>query len=250
MNSDEQQPPSSRMFEFLTWLEVNKQRLAYGAVAVLAAICAGYFVNYQRQQKEIQANAALFALRQAPDATGKFPPPDTAALLNVAQSYAGTKAAEHALLEAAGGLFAADKFKDAKEKFDQFAKDYPDSQWASVAALGSAACLDGMNDLDKALAAYQQVAGSFAGEPAAAQAKIAAAVIHEARNQPELALKIYDELLRTKSQSAWQRDAEQRKEMLLAKNPALAEAEKKRQASLAAPIPVSALTTNAETKKP
>ena len=66
-----------------------------------------------------------------------------------------------------------------------------------------AACLDAQGKHKEALAAYQDVASRFTDSPVAAQARLAAARLLEADNQPAQALKIYDELSAPTSTSPW-----------------------------------------------
>ena len=220
MNNEETQ--TDRMLQFLTWVEVNKQRLLYGAVGALVLGLAVYVFNYTRQQRELDANAALFALDKLPEGREKAPPTPAADYLKVADQYSGTRAAERALLLGAGSLFSEKNYDEARAKFEQFLRDHTASPSASTAAYGIAACLDAKNDVDKAMEAYQRVIGGYATAPEATQAKLALAILHETKGQPDAALKIYDDILRPRQPSVWNSEATMRRELLLAKHPALA----------------------------
>ena len=75
---------------------------------------------------------------------------------------------------------------------------------------------------DEALAAYQNLSVRYPGSSVLDEAKLATARINEAKNQPDLALRIYDELTRPESMSQVSSDAMTRKQELLAKHPELA----------------------------
>ena len=223
MNKEEtQQQPPDRMLELLAWIETNKQRLLYGAIAVLVVGLGTYIYNYLHEQREHEASAALFDLDKLPEGRGKQTYPAATEYLRVADSFSGTQTGERALLMAGEALFREQKFDEARAKYEQFLRDNSSSVGAGVAAFGVAACLDAKNDLDKALEAYARVVSTYPGSPEATQARLAQAVLYETKQQPEPALKIYDELGRVRPPTVWAQEAGMRREMLLAKYPKLA----------------------------
>lgn len=182
---------SDSWFELLTWLEVNKRRLIIGAV-VVAVVSSGLSIyNYQRKQTEFAASDKLVRL-----GTGRDSRPTAGDYLKVAEEYPGTPAAERALIQAAGAYFTEGRHNDAKARFEQYLKDYPAGGMRGIASLGAAACLDEMNKLDEALAAYQGVVSGYGSDPVVHQAKLAMALVYLAKKQPAQAYKIYDELSR------------------------------------------------------
>lgn len=214
MNSEQTQT-TSRSLEILTWLEVNKKKLIYGAAGAAALGLAVFFYNHYKAQQELDAGTEVVRLGRTVDANGRIVSPGGAAYLKTAQTYGGTAAGERALLLAAGNYFTAGSFNEAKNTFEQFAREFPNSRFASTAAFGLAASLDGMGDTDKALAAYESVVSSYATDPVAQQAKVAIGVLYEAKKQPEKALKLYEEVIKAKN-SSWGTEAEMRKERLQA----------------------------------
>jgi len=194
MNQDV--PENSGFYDFLAWLEVNKKRLAIAA-AVLILIGFGIAIyRYFSEQKEVQASGELLALRPPLNAGTNIVPVPASAFVNVANQYRGTEAAERAVLLAAGALFTEGKYAEAQTEFNKFLTDYPESRWAGESAYGVAASLESLNKQDEALTAYQNVINRYGTQAVADQAKQALARIYEAKKQPELALKIYDELTR------------------------------------------------------
>lgn len=85
-----------------------------------------------------------------------------------------------------------------------------------------AVCLDALDKTNEAIAAYQSVLNRFPNDAVAGQVKLALARLYEAGNQPEQALKIYEELTRPNDLSTWSSDAATRREYLLLKFPQLA----------------------------
>ena len=251
MNSEETQ--TARFYAFLGWLDQNKKRLIY-AVTAVAVVSSGWCVyDYLRGQKELQAGGALVSLNKTPEGGGKPVSPAASAYLKVAGDYPGTSSAEHALLLAAGALFTENNFKEAKYKFEEFTTKYAergDSPLLAAAALGKAACLDGLKDTDKALEAYKQVSSAYPNDAAAAQAMLASAFLYEVKKQPEQALKLYNELAPPEKPNVWTREVDSRREQLLIKNPQLVPAKPPVMPKITQlPAPLKAGTTNASAVK-
>ncbi len=216
-----EQTESNFVIDFLAWLEVNKRRLIAVAVGAVVLWLVTYTFTYFQRQQEVAAEEALSALFKAPLGNANKSLPDAAGLLAVADKHAGAPAGQRALLLAAGAWFQQGKFAEAKAAFQKFQTQYSDSKLLPTAAYGVAACEDSAGNLDAALAAYQSVEQKFPKDPVTVQAKLARAVIHEARNKPEDAYKIYDEMAKPESRSLWSSEAFSRKDLLLAKYPHL-----------------------------
>jgi len=224
MNSEATQ--SDKSLAFLAWLEVNKKRIVFAAVAILVAGIVLYLYNYFAAEKEAAGTAAILELNKPAMGNARPTPPTASEYFGVAERFAGTKAAERAALLGASALFSEKKFSEAKTKFDDFAAKYPNSAFLASAAFGSAAALDGQNQLEPALSAYQQVVTRFAGDPVATQAKLAIAIIYEAKKQPDLALKMYDEIMKDNNAMFWRREVATLQGHLLVEHPELRETPK------------------------
>lgn len=212
---------------------MNKRRLIMGGVAIVAGWVVIYTVTYFKGQQEVAAEEAMSAVFKAPLGNPVRSLPEPAGLLAVAERHASAPAGQRALLLAAGALFQQGKFAEAKEKFQKFSSQYADSKLLPIAAYGVAACEDAANNLDAALTAYQAVEQKYPKDPVATQAKLAIGVIQEAKNKPEEALKMYDQLAKMESRSLWSSEAFSRRDLLLAKFP-----------HLIPPPPVTAAGTN------
>ncbi|MBI3191474.1 MAG: tetratricopeptide repeat protein [Pedosphaera parvula] len=183
---------SDSLLELMTWLEVNKKRLIIGAVVVAVVGSALGVYNYLHKQREFAASDALVRL-----GVGRDTQPTATDYAKVLDEYSGSQAAERALILAAGAFFSEGRHNDAKTKFEQYLKDYPSGLMRGIASLGVAACLDEMNKVDEAIAAYQGVASAYGTDPVVHRAKLAMALLYVTKKQPAQAVKIYEELSRT-----------------------------------------------------
>ncbi len=211
------------MIDFMTWLEVNKKRLAIGAGALIALGFGVYVWNYLDRQKESTASAALLELRPPINSGTNQPVISSAQYLQVAESHAGTAAAQRAIVLAAGALFSEGKYAEAQAQFERLLRDHPASVWAADATYGIAASLESQGKRDEALTAYQRVLTSYGSESVAVNARLALARIYEGKGQPDLALKQYEEVSRPTpmGMTMSQQEALMRREKLLKKHPNL-----------------------------
>jgi len=219
MSSDVTQ--TAGFYDFLAWLEVNKKRVVTITAVVAVLALAISYVIYNKNQREIAADAALLKLG-LPLAQSDSAPTSTAKdFEKVALDFAGTGAAERAMLESAGLLFSENQYVEALNQFKKFQSVYGASRMAGIAAIGVATCLDAQNKTDEAINAYKDVLTRYPSESVAGQARIALGRIYEARKQPDVALKYYDDILKASTRSGWANEAGEFREMLLAKNPNL-----------------------------
>jgi predicted negative regulator of RcsB-dependent stress response len=236
-------PQASWQIEALAWFETHKRQLVYVGAAALAVWLAAYTYKYVRAGKEAEANAALAALSRPADKSGKAAQPAAADYLKVAEQHAGTPAGARALLFAADRLFSEGKPAEAKARFEKFLSGNAGSSLAPVALMGVAACQESAGELDKAIATCEQVNSQHSGSPEAHQAKLALGLLQEQKNNPEQALRLYDEVLRAKPVTVWRMEAEMRRDQLLQKHPRLAPGGSPVAPALVAPA------TNAPAKK-
>lgn len=200
MNPETQQPGDAGaarkadVYDLLAWFEVNKTKVG---VALIALVVLGFVtatLRYMSEQKEAKASAALLDLKPSLVQQTNLPAVQASALLKVADDYKGTAAANRALLLAATALFTEGKYVEAEKEFTRLLQEHNDGPWAADAAYGQGAALEAQNKTNEAFAKYQAVATQYANSGVAEQAKLALARMHEARNQPDQALKIYNEL--------------------------------------------------------
>ncbi|MBI2925023.1 MAG: tetratricopeptide repeat protein [Verrucomicrobia bacterium] len=213
---------SGRLLDLLAWLELNKKWLLYAAVAAAGVGLLLYVYSLYQEQTELKASQALIELRASARSAENAAPPSASAFMKVASDFASTDSGQRAALLAAGALFEENKYADARTQFDKFLRENGSSPLAATAAYGVAVCLDALDKTNEAIAAYQSVLNRFPNDAVAGQVKLALARLYEAGNQPEQALKIYEELTRPNDLSTWSSDAATRREYLLLKFPQLA----------------------------
>jgi predicted negative regulator of RcsB-dependent stress response len=216
MNSDS----TDSGIELLAWLEVNKKRLAIGAVVALVVGFGIYIYNYMADQKETAASAALVALHNPVGATNE-PPISSTAYLKVANDYPGSAAAERAIILAAGASFTDGKYTDAQNQFERLQKEHPSSKWAPDAAFGIAASLESQGKRDEAITAYQRVVTSYPNSSVVNEARLALARIYEVKGQPAEALKQYDDITRGGMMTMRSQEAIMRRSQLYKQHPEL-----------------------------
>ena len=231
MSSENPQPAESKgaqrekdIYDLLAWFEVNKAKVATIAVVLVVIGFAIATTRYMREQKELRASGELLALRPTLTPSTNTPPVPASALAKVAQEYSGTAAAERAKILAAGALYTEGKYAEAEAAFKAFLTEFPNSEWRATAAYGVATAQEAQNK-PEAVASYQSVTTGFARSAVADDAKLALARIHEQKNQPADALRIYNELLTPRTGAPEgetpNRVASQRKDALLRAHPEL-----------------------------
>ncbi len=206
----------------LAWLETHKQHLVYTGAAALAVWLAAFTYSHVRDGQEAAANAALAALNKPSDRTGKQVQSPAADYLEVAKQHAGTKAADRALIFGADRLFSEGKFLEAKTHFEKYRAANPTGTAAAAALLGVAACQEALGETDKSIATHKQVIDQHGTSIEAHPARLALGLLHEQKQQPDQALRLYDEVLRAKPVSVWRMEAEMRREQLVRRHPQLA----------------------------
>jgi tetratricopeptide (TPR) repeat protein len=173
----------------------------------------------------LAASDALLKLKTPLNAPENTTPPPASAYLKIAQEYSGTAAADRAGLLAAGALFSENKFTEAQAQFNKFIRDRPQSPFAPIAAYGVAACLEALGKQDEALASYQNLSVRYPNSSVLDDAKLSIARLYEAKKMPELALRAYDELMKSAAAGGMANavsEAMARREDLVAKHPELA----------------------------
>jgi tetratricopeptide (TPR) repeat protein len=211
------------VYDLWAWFEVNKLKVA---VIAVVAIVVGFSVatyRYIVQQKELKASDALLALKPALIPPTNAAPLEATSFFKVADEYKGTDAAERAEFYGATVLFSQNKYAEAEAAFGKFLKEYEGTPWAAASTYGIAAAQEAQGK-GEALASYQNVFARFPQSAEADLAKMAVARIYEAKNQPDQALRIYNELTLTKPGAAGPManpEILQKKEALLRKYPNL-----------------------------
>jgi tetratricopeptide (TPR) repeat protein len=212
---------SDNYLRFLAWTQANQKRLILWGTVLVLVIAGTFFFVYYQGQKEMRASVALSNVR-VPLSSGASTSTGTAdAYLKVAREHAGTKAGGRALLLGAATLFTEGRYPDAQKTFEQFLRDYPESQWVPQAHFGIASSLDAQGKIAEATAKFDEIRRRYANDALIDEVKLALARLYENQSKPEEAHKIYTELVQNNPYSGMGSEAGVRKEELETKFPQL-----------------------------
>jgi predicted negative regulator of RcsB-dependent stress response len=203
-------------FKFWPWFEANRQRLIIAAVALVVAFFVWFFISTQRAQKEIAAGQAYTQLMLNPPA-GSSPQQAVDGYLQLAKQYAGTVAAERALLQAASVQFMGGRYAEAQAQFQSFVTANAGSALVATAKAGIAASLESLGKLDEALAAYRAVSTGYPDSNEAVTAKFAVGRILELQGKLSEAVTAYQEVTRLPVAGSLAQEAGQRIALLQVK---------------------------------
>jgi len=207
-------------FDFLTWFELNRNRLLIGVGLVCAVVIALMVTRARRQSYTRNAAGALLALTPAEAPGQPTPAPDPQKLLELSRKFPGTPAATQARLMAAGQLFIAGKYSEAQTEFAAVETAQTGDSLLSIALLGVASSLDAQNKGAEAVAAYDRVISLFPSDAASQQARLAKARLVQG-SQPTQALGLLDEILRNEYAIGYQELAAAARSKLLSQHPEL-----------------------------
>ena len=214
-------PPSAGFYDFLGWLDVNKQRLAIAAVIMaFVGLIIGWFV-WRSGQREIEAAQALSAVRLPFNPTEPPPPGTAEGFLKVATEFSGTRAAAQAVLRAGSAYFAEGNYAQAQKQFEDFVRQHGDTPWVPQAVFGIAASLDAQGKSPEAISKYNDFLRSYANDPAADQARLNLARLYEASNQPAQAADMLNKVTSAGPMTPMAGEAQERLRALQAKHPEL-----------------------------
>ncbi|HEV7923992.1 MAG TPA: tetratricopeptide repeat protein, partial [Verrucomicrobiae bacterium] len=221
------QPPSTDTYlKVVQWMHDRRKPLLIGSivVAVLALVCGFWAWNTAKHETDansdffaipIEGGARTVALSQKP-------------LLEVASTYSGTPAGEHAKALAAEQLFIEGKYPEAYQQFSEYIDTYPDSALIPQAKVGQAACLEAEGKTSEAISKYHDIVLMYPTELSiVSPAKLTLARLYEESSQLQQALTLYVELARMLTQSPndpWAAEARERAQLLASKHPELMKA--------------------------
>lgn len=190
MESENKQ--SGDLYTLLGWLDQNKNTIIAVAIAVVIAGVAYFYYDYRKSERTVEAGQQLSTVMLA----GNGATPTADALLKVAEDTKGTEAGARALLTAAGKQFVDGKIDEAKNSFQRFVTEYPESSLMNQAKYGIAVCLEAQGKTAEATTAFKEVMDRYAGDNTTSPAKFALARIYEADGKLEQARDYYMDLAR------------------------------------------------------
>ncbi|MDB6019391.1 MAG: Tetratricopeptide 2 repeat protein [Pedosphaera sp.] len=211
---------SDIVYRISAWVVANRKQLIIIAVVLAVAGVGASLYSWNSNRREAEANNALSELKPTPSKTGNGTPVAADAYLKVADAYTGTSASARARLLGAGALFESGKFKEAQSEFDKFLQENQESPLTSEAEMGVAASLEAQGKIQEATSKYKEFSDRH---PGVSQAKSALARLYVEQNKPELAFKLYQDLMATRNNDTWTEEAQVQAAELLAKYPKLRE---------------------------
>jgi len=200
----------------------ERQRLAAGILAGILVIGAGIgaYTWYQEQQEReaqgllVKAYGAMWG--DAPSAQRN---PDEAKKVyaEIAAKYAGTVAAEEALIRLGNLQFDGNKYDEAVGTYGSYLTTYPRGRFRVMAGVGKAYAEEAKGDLAAAEKTLSQVAEAAKDDPLAGEAYSSLAHVYEAMKKPEDALRVYSQIAERFPQTHWAQNALQRMSVLKSK---------------------------------
>ena len=220
--SAESAPPSAGFYNFLGWLDVNRKRVAIGAVilAVIGLVAALLIWNNSRQEQE--AALALSSVRVPFNPLEAAPPGTAEAFLKVVEQYPGTPSAPQALLRAASIFFANGQYAQAIEQFNRFLSKYGEAPWVPQARYGIAASLDAQGNATEAINRYNEFIRTYPADPATEEARLNVARLYEKSNQPAQAIDVLSKMTNAGPFTAAGAEVQERLRAIYKKHPELA----------------------------
>lgn len=174
---------------------MHKKHVLWAAIIiVVVGIAAGFFL-WQQGARAARANEALSSAVSAEIVPGQQAQ-SVEAILKISTEYQGTAAAERAVLLAATDLFLQGKYGEARSQFEKYLREYRDGPFNIQARFGVAACSEAQGEIDKAMAAYKDIADHHSSESVAPQAFVALGRLSEAQGKLEQARDYYGQAAR------------------------------------------------------
>ncbi len=215
---------SANLLKMWAWVETNKKQATWGAAIVVMLGLVIWFFLWRHAEQEVRAGEALSEVFVPQMIAGGATRPETAqGFLKVAAAYPGYDAGVQAMLLAAGDLFTAGKYDEAKAQFERFVREHHRSPLETSALLGIAACLDAQHKPTEARTAYKSLVDQHPNDPVAFQAKFSLARLYAAQNMLEMARNYFEDVARNRG-SLLSSEAGLRLEELYQQHPELAPA--------------------------
>ncbi|GAB4341687.1 MAG: hypothetical protein Kow0099_18570 [Candidatus Abyssubacteria bacterium] len=188
----------------------NRTLIALGALAVVAAFAAGYYLQVQKQRNAMEASWQLYeAMRskEAPSATME-------ALREVHSKYGDTPSGRIALFELANILYDQGRYEEALTKYKEFLSRYPGHMLAVAAMEAIGYCHESLGQWKEAIATYQSLTKRWPASPQAYRSHYRLGLAYEKVGEPEKAIDAYKKVLDLQPASLWAEYAREQLEAL------------------------------------
>lgn len=157
-------PLVTRYFQARKFIQQYAKQIQYGVIGILLVILFGIMMSKNQQRSEANAAAQLVSAEMnyfSQNYNQAIP-----ALIQVIDSYSGTKAAGTAVYYTANSYYAGGDFENAEIYFRTYLDEYSDNPlFTESSRAGVAACLENKEQYAEAAALYEQASkdnpGSF-----------------------------------------------------------------------------------------
>jgi outer membrane protein assembly factor BamD (BamD/ComL family) len=189
------------------------------ALVVVVGAGAGYFWYQARQEREAQALLAKTqaALRGEKPGTPGNSEDAAKGFSEVARQFAGTSAAEEALVRLGNIQYDGGKYEDAIATFGKYLAAYTRGQFRILAGIGKAYAEEAKGDHQAAVSTLSVLITTAKDDPMLGEAYSDLARFYEEAKKPEDALRIYGQIVERYPRTQWEQRALRRMAALKAK---------------------------------
>ncbi len=195
-NQPQRGPDEANLAFDESWFERNRGAMLAGLFVAALAGAGGVYWQVQRATEREAAQSLLGTIQE------------TEKLRDVHEQFPGSAAAAQALLALGDSHYQKGEWDQAIEVYRLLTTDYAGYAGIDGAWMGLAAALDAAGRPDEALATLQTVFNEMGASPRAAEARMRAGRLLEAKGDAAGALQMYETLLAVSPQSAWRGMAE------------------------------------------
>lgn len=205
-------------------IQIIRERkiLATGILVGILAIVGGFALyTWHQAQREREAQGLLVKAYSAMwgDASSAQRNPEEAKTLyaEMAAKYAGTVAAEEALIRLGNLQFDGNKYDEAIKAYGEYLAAYPSGRFRVMAAVGKAYAEEAKGDLPAAEKTLTHVLEAAKDDPLVGEAYSSLAHVYEVMKKPDDAVRVYSQIADRFPQTHWAQNALQRMSALKSK---------------------------------
>jgi TolA-binding protein len=182
----------------IPFIIVYWKQLALAIVLVLAAAIGFGVWKSQRDQKELEASAAIAAAK------------DLKARGEAAQKFLGSRQSALALLQIADDHYEVKEFDPARKAYETFLSTYPHHPLTNAARVGLAGVLESQGKTEDALKTYQQAAQHSPQDIYCTVARLNLARLYEASKNYAAARQALEMIISQAGQTSYATEAKEK----------------------------------------
>lgn len=183
----------------------NRMWIGLGALAVILAFAAGFYVQQRKQRVATEASWDLYQATQLESESEKLE-----ALREVSVEYKGAMAARIASFEIANTLYRRGRYQEALESFQRFLKSNPRHLLAPAAMEAIGYCHESLGQWNEAVETYEALIKKWSVSPQAERAPYRLGICYENLGRKEKAIEAYKRTMELQPGTLWAENAEER----------------------------------------